>query len=65
MDDAHAENYYGYRIRAELRGTDWLVNVEPTQPDLPILSQRLFLVRNTSRSEAVNEARRRIDRVAP
>jgi len=64
MDDAHAENYYGYRIRAELRGTDWLVKVEPTHPDLPILSHRSFLVRNTSWSEAVNEARRRIDRIA-
>jgi hypothetical protein len=38
--DAH---YRGYRIEAEQKGCNWHVDIHPTQPDLPILSQHCFV----------------------
>jgi hypothetical protein len=63
MEISRARHYCGYQIRAEPLEDGWRVVVQPSRPELPILSERVFLVESTSGTEAVKEAERRIDRV--
>jgi hypothetical protein len=55
--------YRGYKIEGEPLGLTWHVSVSPTTPDLPILGHHSFLALTWVWTEAIAEARRRIDRL--
>ena len=55
--------YRGYKIEVEHRGRDWQIRVSPTHPELPILHQHSFQTLVPSWEGAVDEAKRRIDRL--
>ena len=62
MED-YTAHYRGYKIEAELDDR-WLVRVEPTRPDLPILAFSTFRVPLAATlAEALDDARARIDGV--
>jgi hypothetical protein len=59
----YAGHYRGYKIDAQL-DTRWIVRVEPTRPDLPILSFATFrLPSDASLFEVIDNARARIDAI--
>jgi hypothetical protein len=59
----YAAHHRGYRIEAEL-DERWLVRVQPTRPDLPILAFSTFRVPHAvTLSEVLDDARARIDAV--
>ena len=55
--------YRGYQIDVERRGRDWQIRVSPTRSELPILQQHSFQTLVPSWEGAVDEAKRRIDRL--
>ena len=55
--------YRGYRIEVEGEKGRCRVAVHPTRPDLPILRQYWFFVRPFPENYALEEAKRRINRV--
>jgi hypothetical protein len=55
--------YRGYAIGVERKGRTWLVSVSPTRADLPILHSYSFEPVVRSETEAVAEAKSRVDRV--
>ena len=56
-----AEHYRGYDIAGNTQGRGWSVEVHPVAPDLPILRRAVFLVIHPAWTEALIEARARID----
>jgi hypothetical protein len=61
--ESYGAHYRGYEIEAELDGR-WLVRVQPTRPDLPILAFSTFRVPHAATlTEALDDARARIDAV--
>jgi hypothetical protein len=56
-----SENYRGYNIDGKAQGRGWSVNVHPNTPDLPILRRAAFRVFHPAWTEALVEARARID----
>ena len=57
--------YRGYKIEVERRGRDWRISASPTRPELPILHEHSFQALIPSWEGAVDEAKRRIDRILP
>jgi hypothetical protein len=58
-----AEHYRGYNIDGNTHGRGWSVEVHPGTPDLPILRQAVFRVIHPAWTEALIEARARIDAI--
>jgi hypothetical protein len=58
-----AENYRGYNIDGNTQGRGWSVEVHPVTPDLPILRRGVFRVIHPAWTEALIEARARIDAI--
>jgi len=58
-----AEHYRGYNILGNTHGRGWSVEVHPGTPDLPILRQAVFRVIHPAWTEALIEARARIDAI--
>jgi hypothetical protein len=56
-----AEHYRGYNILGNTQGRGWSVEVHPDTPDLPILRRAGFRVIHPAWTEALVEARARID----
>ena len=56
-----AEHYRGYIIDGKTQGRGWSVEVHPNTPDLPILRRAIFRVIHPAWTEALGEARSRID----
>ena len=55
--------YRGYMITGDVNGRGWCIETHPTRPDLPILRRASFRVVDPSWTQAVGEARARIDAV--
>ena len=55
--------YRGYEIVAWLEWSKWCVTVHPTRPDLPILSHSNLRTLSVGREEALDAARRAVDRL--
>ena len=56
-----AEHYRGYSIDGKTQSRGWSVEVHPDTPDLPILRGAAFRVIHPAWTEALVEARARID----
>jgi hypothetical protein len=56
-----AEHYRGYDIDGNVQGRGWSVEVHPNTPDLPILRRAVFRVMHPAWTEALVQARARID----
>ena len=56
-----AERYRGYNIDGNAQERGWSVEVHPNTPDLPILRRAIFRVIHPAWTEALVEARARID----
>jgi hypothetical protein len=54
--------YRGYQIETALEGDHWLISIHPMRPDLPILRQHSFRPLPFPEGEALEQAKRRIDR---
>ena len=55
--------YRGYKIELRHEGGTWHVTIHPTRPDLPILRQFSFLPDPFPEGAALDEAKRRVDRL--
>ena len=56
-----AEHYRGYNIDGNMQARRWSVEVHPNTPDLPILRRAVFRVIHPAWTEALVQARARID----
>ena len=56
-----AEHYRGYNIEGNTQRRGWSVEVHPNTPDLPILRRAVFRVIHPAWTEALVEARARVD----
>ena len=55
--------YKGYKIKLTPNGRGWRVRARPLSPDKPILSDHSFVVAGASEDDAIEQAKRRIDRL--
>ena len=55
--------YRGYKIELRHDGQNWHVTVHPTRPDLPIMRQFSFHPEPFPEGAALDEAKRRVDRL--
>ena len=55
--------YRGYVITSDKTDRGIRIEIHPTMPDLPILRQFWFYVRPLPETYALDEAKRRIDRI--
>jgi hypothetical protein len=55
--------YRGYRIKLMPRHSGWRIRARPLSPDKPILADHAFVVAEASEDEAIEQAKRRLDRV--
>jgi len=55
--------YRGYKIELMHDGSGWQVTVHPMRPDLPILRQFSFRPEPVPEGAALEEAKRRVDRL--
>ena len=55
--------YRGYKIELRHEGGTWHVTIHPTRPDLPIMRQFSFLPEPFPEGAALDEAKRRVDRL--
>jgi hypothetical protein len=55
--------YKGYKIKLAPKQRGWRIRARPLSPDKPILSDHSFVVAEASEDEAIEQAKRRIDRV--
>jgi hypothetical protein len=55
--------YKGYKIKLAPRQRGWRIRALPLSPDKPILSDHSFVAAGVSEEEAIEQAKRRIDRV--
>jgi hypothetical protein len=62
MATKETRRYRGYDIVPRREWSQWCVSVYPTRADLPILSRSTLRTLAPRKEEAVNEARKRIDR---
>ena len=56
-------DYRGYRIETRREWSNWCVRVYPLQPDLPILARSTLHTLSPPKHDAVEEAKRHIDRL--
>ena len=63
MAATETRSYRGYDIVPRRQWSQWCVSVYPTRSDLPILSRSTLRSLAPRKEEAVEEARKRIDRV--
>ena len=54
--------YRGYKIETVKVGDHWVISIHPSRPDLPILRQHSFRPLPFPEGEALEQAKRWIDR---
>ena len=59
----HPSNYRGYTIGVERKGSIWLITASPKTADLPILHCYCSKATAQSETDAIAEAKYRVDRV--
>jgi hypothetical protein len=59
----HQSTYRGYTIGVERKGSIWFTTASPKTPDLPILDCFGWKAMAQSETDAIAEAKYRVDRV--